>query len=117
MEKPAWFNKRARGGFALTATDAYEWHSECPCQQPKPSGWRQIRGRGDEGEWASAWLDWLWRTHIEPNGFTLIGRSSRRVLDIDVVGPIDLERLKRVICTAPKLQERPPEPPFDPTRL
>ena len=101
----------------MTATNAYDWHRACSCQSPKPAGWRQIRGRGAEGEWASAWLDWLWRTHIEPRGFRLRGRPSKRMLEVDIADAWGLSELQRAIASAPSSQEAAPKPPFDPTRF
>ena len=78
--------------------------------------WRQISGRGEEGAWAEAWLDWLWRTHLEPCGFRKTGRSGHRVLDLDLSEPVDVERLRQAVSGGPSIVEDAPVPPFDPER-
>jgi hypothetical protein len=109
-----WRNKRATGAYALSATNAYYWHAACPCQEPKPSGWRQIGGRGLEGQWASAWLAWLWRTHLQSRGYECRNAAARRVLDLNVPDG-DIAGLHSAIIAGPSTEEPAPQPPFDPS--
>lgn len=108
-----WRNKRPHGAYALTASNAFHWHADCPCQDPKPAAWRQVSGKGREGSWASEWLDWLWRTHLEPRGFKCIGKSGRRGLDL-VVAVGDVGALRSAIASGPLIDGAAPTPPFDP---
>ncbi|CCH90678.1 protein of unknown function [Modestobacter italicus] len=113
MATPGWFNKRPGGAYALTASDAYWWHSACPCERSSPGHWRQISGRGDEGAWAAAWLDWLWRTHLQPRGFQRAGAPADRVLDLSLSKPADLDRLRQAMTAGPASENEPaPPPPF-----
>jgi hypothetical protein len=72
-----------------------------------------IKGKGDEGDWATTWLDWLWRTHIEPRGFVVAARPSGRVLDITLVGDRKgfLARLRDAITAGPTTDEAAPKAP------
>jgi len=115
MGRP-WFNKRPGEAYALTATDAYYWHASCPCQRPQPRGWRQISGRGPEGVRSATWMDWLWRTHVEPRGFVLRRGGSRRVYDVELLSAHDESRLRDSITSGPVGPEPAPVPPFDPTK-
>jgi hypothetical protein len=111
MGTTGWFNKRPEGAFALTATDAFWWHAACPCN-PSTRNWRQIQGRGEEGAWATAWLDWLWRTHLEPRGFVLVEKSGHRILDIRMSDEGALARLREAVTAGPVVVEPEPIPPF-----
>jgi hypothetical protein len=63
----------------LTASDAYNWHSSCPCSRAHPRGYVFVKGKGVEGAWAEEWLRWLFDTHLCPRGFELV-QLARRVL-------------------------------------
>ena len=116
VAQPGWFNKRPGGAYALTATDAYWWHGACPCEPAAGHRWRQVSGRGEEGTWAEAWLEWLWRTHLEPRGFRRSGKSGHRVLDLNLSEQTDVERLRQAVIAGPSIMETAPVPPFDPER-
>ena len=107
-------NKRGDGLVPLTANEAWRWHQACPCQERRKKPWMPlVKGRGREGDWASAWLAWLWRTHIEPRGFKLVGHPSSRVMEVQGE-PDDAgfhERMKAAIQSGPVLGEEAPPPP------
>jgi hypothetical protein len=109
-----WRNKRPHGAYALTASNAFYWHAGCPCQDRKPAAWRQISGKGAEGSWAAAWLEWLWRTHLAPRGVQRVDTSGKRTLDLSV-DDNDIAALRAAISAGPKVLESAPTPPFDPS--
>jgi hypothetical protein len=106
-------NKRGdRDTYALSVTHAYDWHHRCPCQSPRPAVWVQVRGRDDEGAWATAWLDWLIRTYLVPRGFVVVARPSARVIDVHLPGDDDAgPALVAAIQAGNLSEEAAPEPP------
>lgn len=107
-------NKRGEQSFALSVSDAYEWHRRCPCQPPRCSPWTLIGGKGDSGAWAAEWMAWLWRTHLEGRGFILLGTPSRRVLDLRDEHDDEAAMFARVaeaVRTGALADEPAPEPP------
>jgi hypothetical protein len=110
-----WRSKRPQDAYVLSVTNAFFWHRECTCQRVKPAGWRQISGKGEEGTWASAWLQWLWRTHLEPRGLKMVGESGGRTIDL-MVDEDGVPALKDAIAAGPLEDEAAPDPPFDPAK-
>lgn len=108
-------NKRGdRDTYGLSVTHAYDWHRRCPCQGPRPASWVQVRGRGDQGTWAAAWLEWLVRSHLSPRGYTVVGRPSVRVVDVRLpVGDGATRTLLAAIRGGNLTGEEPPLPPVD----
>jgi hypothetical protein len=110
-------NKRANRAYALTMTHAFfEIHPACPCQVPKPYQWCQVSGKGEEGAWSVAWMSWLWRTHLEPRGWTSFDSPSPRVIDVVIDGSRNVERLLSDITSGPIAADDAPQPPWDITR-